>query len=128
MKALLDTHTFLWFVREDTRLSQAAHAFIVDPNADLMLSVASAWEIVIKTSLGRLKLTSGAEAFLSEHLGTNDISPLSIRLEHATAVGRLPPHHRDPFDRMIIAQAISEHIPIITNDPEFKKYTAELIW
>src|SRR5436190_3131870 len=102
MKALLDTHTFLWFVGNDPRLSRTANASIVDPDADLWLSVASAWEIVIKASLGRLRFATDVDTFLRKHLGTNNITPLPIRLDHATAVGRLPAHHRDPFDRVII--------------------------
>src|SRR4051794_19475187 len=128
MRALLDTHTFLWFVHQDPRLSADARALIIDPSTDLLLSVASAWEIVIKVALGRLKLIKHTEVFLKEHLNANDIAPLPIRLEHATAVGSLPAHHRDPFDRMIIAQAVSEHVPIITNDSEFKKYSAQVVW
>lgn len=128
MRALLDTHTFLWFVHQDPRLSAGAHALIIDPNTDLLLSVASAWEIVIKVALGRLKLTKDTDVFLNEHLNANDITPLPIRLEHATAVGSLPAHHRDPFDRMIIAQAISEHLPIVTNNSEFEKYPAQVVW
>jgi len=128
MRVLLDTHAFLWFVRQDPRLSANAHALIMDPDTDLLLSVASAWEMVIKVALGRLKFTKDVDQFLREHLTTNSITPLSIQLQHATTVGNLPAHHRDPFDRMIIAQAISEQIPVITNDPEFKKYSAQLVW
>ncbi|HEV8605275.1 MAG TPA: type II toxin-antitoxin system VapC family toxin [Tepidisphaeraceae bacterium] len=128
MRALLDTHAFLWFVRGDQRLSARAQDVIEDADSELILSTASAWEIIIKAGIGRLKLEIDADLFLREQLATNQIEPLPIQLEHTLAIASLPSHHRDPFDRIIIAQGITERLPIITGDSEFSKYRVPLIW
>src|SRR5437763_12881029 len=128
MRALLDTHAFLWFVRDDKRLSQRARELIEDSDSELLLSAASAWEIIINVGTGKLKLQSEVETFLKEQLALNFIEPLPIRLEHVLAISRLPSHHRDPFDRLIIAQGITEGLPIVSNDAEFTRYRVRLIW
>src|SRR5262249_31699403 len=104
MKLLLDTHTFLWFIDDSPQLSVRAKSLLESDN-DLSLCVASLWEIAIKYSLDKLKLPTTYEIFISQQLTVNDIEILPISLSHLAVVSILPRHHRDPFDRMLIAQA-----------------------
>ncbi len=106
MRALLDTHTFIWFAEGSTQLSETAHRIIEDVENELVLSVASLWEMAIKISLGRLRFDTPFEVWISVHLERLEIGVLAVELAHLAAVATLPMHHRDPFDRMIIAQAI----------------------
>ncbi len=103
MKLLLDTHAFLWFIGGDERLSPTARKLIEDMNNDVYLSVASLWEIAIKISLGRLQLAQDFEAFMAQQLVLNRIDILNITLKQTSQVATLPFHHRDPFDRLLIA-------------------------
>ena len=128
MKLLLDTHTFLWWVTDDARLSQAARALIADGRNELYFSVASGWEIAIKAQLGRLQLPDNAPQFVMAQLSLNAIEILPIQLHHALHVYKLPMHHRDPFDRMLIAQSQLESLPIITLDPQINGYEVQTIW
>lgn len=128
MRCLLDTHTFLWFVGGDTRLSQAARAAIEDPANTGLLSVASAWEMAIKVSLGKLSLTMPVERFIVEHGEGNGIELLGITLAHVGAVETLPFHHRDPFDRLLIAQARVEGLTVIGADTTFDAYGVKRVW
>ena len=128
MRILLDTHALLWFVWDDARLSGTARDRMMDPDAELFFSVASAWEMVIKTTTGKLQLGADVETFLEAALVNNRIATLPIEFRHVITTGALPQHHRDPFDRIIIAQAVSERLSIITGDPEFLKYAVPLIW
>jgi PIN domain nuclease of toxin-antitoxin system len=127
MTLLLDTHAFLWFVAGDRRLSPAARRALEGARAQPLLSVASVWELAIKSSLGRLSLPEPLEAYLARKLGTN-LRLLALDLPHVVAVERLPFHHHDPFDRLLVAQAITERLPIVTRDREFRKYGVEVIW
>jgi PIN domain nuclease of toxin-antitoxin system len=115
---LLDTHTLIWVLSEDPRLTSEARASISDPEAFVAVSAVSAWEIEIKRALGKLD----APHDLVQQVADARFVPLSITLEHATAAGALPPHHRDPFDRMLIAQAQLEGLTIVTRDPRFEPY------
>jgi PIN domain nuclease of toxin-antitoxin system len=128
MQALLDTNAFLWFISGSDRLSNTARDYMADFNNDLLLSTASLWEIAIKTSLGKLELLSPFDQLFPSHLEKNSIDVLSIELDHIFAITNLEFHHRDPFDRLIIAQGITEQIPIITSDATFPKYPIEVIW
>lgn len=126
MKALLDTHAFLWAASDPLKLSRAAREAC--ESADLLLSVASIWEIVIKTQIGRLKLGENPRAFIMRQLAAGQISVLPISANHALRVNELLLSHRDPFDRMLAAQSLEENIPLISRDLLFKVYRVETIW
>jgi PIN domain nuclease of toxin-antitoxin system len=128
MNVLLDTHAFLWWVTDDQRLSLMASAIIADGENELFLSVASAWEIVIKMRLGRLRLPKSPAIYLAEQMAGNAIQPLAITMHHAFCLHDLPDIHKDPFDRIIIAQSSSEDIPILTNDGQIRQYDIRTIW
>jgi PIN domain nuclease of toxin-antitoxin system len=122
MKILLDTHIFLWWITDDSRLSGRAHEIISNSHNELYLSAASGWEIAIKSGLGRIQLPRKPDFFIAEQLSRNAIISMPIEMSHALHVHTLPLHHQDPFDRIIIAQAQLEKVPILTADPQFKKY------
>src|SRR3982751_6460070 len=125
MKVLLDTHTFLWAIHDASKLSSAAHRAIA--SSDRLWSVASIWEAVIKVQLGKLPLPLPAGEYLVERLTANGVTVLPIKLEHVLRVEKLDSRHRDPFDRMLIAQALEEGLPIVTSDPHFSRYPVEVI-
>jgi PIN domain nuclease of toxin-antitoxin system len=127
MRALLDTHTFLWAISDDGRLSLRAKQTFTGPN-DLWLSVASIWEILIKVKAGKLPLPQPSGPYLVKKLGENRIEVLPIMLDHVLRIEKLTVHHRDPFDRILIAQSIEEKLPLITADPVFERYPVDLIW
>ncbi len=128
MQALLDTSAFLWFISGSDRLSNTARNHIADFNNELVISIASLWEIAIKTSIGKLELLSPFEQLIPVQLEKNNIEILPIEMDHLTATISLEFHHRDPFDRLIIAQGITEQIPVITSDSFFNKYPIDVIW
>jgi PIN domain nuclease of toxin-antitoxin system len=128
MKILIDTHCFLWFLDNNPKLSNTALSLIKDINNEVLLSMASIWEIGIKCSTGKLRLTDPFEILIPTELTANKITPLQITIEHISGVVNLPFHHKDPFDRLIISQSIIENIPILSADPEFVKYPITLIW
>ncbi len=128
MRVLLDTSAFLWFISGSDRLSAKARNFIADLNNELVLSIASLWEIAIKTSLGKLELFRPFDQLISVQLDKNDIEILPLELNHLSAVITLEFHHRDPFDRLIIAQGITEGLPVITSDSNFTIYPVNIIW
>ena len=103
MSYLLDTHIFLWWVLNHPNLSRSIRATIADPTHDVYVSAASAWEMIIKSSIGKLTLPSSPEHWIKEQLRLNAFLPLPISIEHALAVASLPPLHKDPFDRLLIA-------------------------
>jgi PIN domain nuclease of toxin-antitoxin system len=127
MKALLDTHTFLWAIAEEGKLSRRAQQIYTGPH-DLRLSVASVWEILIKVQAGKFPLPEPAGPYLVKKLVQNQIELLPITLDHALRIESLPLHHRDPFDRLLIAQSIEEGWPIVTADPWFARYPVDVIW
>ena len=127
MKAILDTHTFLWAIAEEGKLSRRAQQIYTGPN-DLWLSVASVWEILIKVQAGRLPFPEPSGPYLVKELAKNRIEVLPITLDHVLRTESLPRHHRDPFDRLLIAQSIEEKWPIVTADPWFARYTVDVIW
>lgn len=128
MKALLDTQSFLWWVTDDPRLSSRAREIIADGDNELFLSAASGWEMVIKAKLGRLHLPDNPESFVLEQLVINAIESLPVQMSHALRVYTLPEHHRDPFDRMLVAQAQAERMPILTADPQIAEYDVQAVW
>ena len=127
MKLLLDTHSFLWFVNDNPRLSEHLKDLIEDENNDIYLSFASLWEMSIKYNLGKLTFDTSYEEFVDEEIIKSNIKLLDIKLEHFKINATLPLHHKDPFDRLIIAQSIVEEIPVITVDLAFAKYPVNII-
>ena len=128
MNILLDTHTFLWFVQDDTKLSPAARTLIEDSQSRPFLSVASLWEIAIKISLGKLQLTQPYDEFIPQQLALNGIGILSVTIDHTAAVASLPFHHRDPFDRLLAVQSKIEEMPLVSADPAFDAYRIKRVW
>ena len=127
MRALLDTHAFLWGISGDKRMSQDARDLFIGPS-NLSLSTASIWEILIKVQTGKLHVPQPAGPWVLSKLAENHIETLPIALAHLLAFEQLPLHHRDPFDRMLVAQSMEERIPLVTSDPQFEKYAIEKIW
>ena len=127
MRLLLDTHTFLWFVNDNPKLSNRLKDLIEDTSNVSYLSVASLWEMSIKFNLGKLTLDPNYEEFVNREVTTSTIQLLNIKLEHLRINSTLPFHHRDPFDRLIIAQSIAEDIPIVSVDSAFDRYAVTLI-
>ncbi len=121
---LVDTHAMLWWLSDDAALSHAARAAIADPANEPLVSSASVWEIAIKRALGKLT----APDDLPNQVESAGFSWLPITPTHAWQVRELPGHHRDPFDRVLVAQAIAEQLPIITGDPRFNDYGVEVCW
>ena len=128
MRVLLDTHTFLWWITDDSRLSKKAREIINDGHNELYLSAASGWELAIKARLGRLRLPDDLERFVLEQLTLNGIESLPVQMGHTLHVRVLPDHHRDPFDRLLVAQAHLESLPILTRDPYIARYQVKTVW
>jgi PIN domain nuclease of toxin-antitoxin system len=128
MRLLLDTHAFLWWVFDDPKLSPAARDLIADPAAEILFSVVNAWEIVIKARAGRLDLPADAPGFVADQVRRNAFRVLSVELRHALQVHRLPDHHKDPFDRLLVAQAQVEAVPVVSCDPLVATYEVETRW
>ncbi len=128
MKYLIDTHTLLWFLNGDQKLSDKSRHLIESPHNTKFLSIVSLWEIAIKVSLGKLVLDKPFERLFPEQLYFNRIETLDIRVNDLIALNTLPFHHRDPFDRLIIAQALVENIPIISTDTAFDAYGISREW
>ena len=128
MRVLLDTHVLLWWVDDASSLSRRARTTISDPGNECLLSLASCWEMAIKLSLGKLRLSGAIERFIPEQLAANGFHQLAIDFRHVAKVATLPFHHRDPFDRLLAAQAIEERCAIVSADPVFRKYGITRIW
>jgi PIN domain nuclease of toxin-antitoxin system len=124
----LDTHAFLWWITEDRRLSARAREVMTDGGNSLLFSAASGWEIAIKANLGRISLPTPIDRFLSEQLQRNGIGTLPIEMRHALRVHAIPLLHRDPFDRLLVAQAQLEKLRILTSDPQIAQYDVETLW
>jgi PIN domain nuclease of toxin-antitoxin system len=125
---LLDTHVLLWFLKGDPQLSPAARSAIEDASNRKLVSIASCWEIAIKAGLGKLKLGEPAGVLLARELLTNSFDLLPISLAHATAVEALAPHHKDPFDRLLIVQAIAESATLVSADGQLDAYGVSRTW
>ncbi len=128
MIVLLDTHALLWFLNDEPSLSAAAKALIQDPANRKLVSVASCWEIAIKVGLEKLDLGEPATTFLPRELATNGFDLIGIELIHATSVESLPPHHKDPFDRLLVAQSIIEKLPVVSVDAQLGPYGITRLW
>ena len=128
MKLLLDTHALLWFLNNDALLSASGRALIEDPLNQKLVSMATCWEIAIKVGLKKLDLGEPATTFLPRELAANHFDLLGIELRHATFVESLPLHHRDPFDRLLVAQAIIEAIPVVSVDTALDPYGVHRLW
>ncbi len=127
MRILLDTHAFLWFITDDDRLTRVAREEIILIENEVLLSYASLWEIAIKASTGKLDMQQQYEELIRRAMD-EAMTLLPIDLDALALVTTLPFHHRDPFDRLLIAQAIVQNLPIVTRDPAFAGYPVELIW
>lgn len=128
MRALLDAHAFLWWGADEDRLSATAQEVMRNATSELYVSVASIWELAIKHAKGNLALPEAVDAFVDDRLRRNRWQPLVIDGRHMIRAASLPPIHRDPFDRMLVAQAQIEDLPIITIDPAITRYDVETIW
>ena len=128
MKLLLDTHAFLWFALNDRQLSAVACDLIVNPSNDVLISAASYWEIAIKIRLEKYQLPGSFEAWMQHQIRVNEFEILPIKISHAAAIATLPFHHKDPFDRFLIAQASTEEIPIISVDSLLDAYSVVRHW
>lgn len=125
---MVDTHAFMWWINEDARLSKDARGIFSNGKNELLFSAASGWEMAIKVGLGNLEITGELGPYLSAHLAENAIEVLPVSLRHAVAVADLPRHHRDPFDRLLVSQAMVEETPVLSADPLIARYSIEVIW
>ncbi len=125
---LLDTHTMLWFLWDDSRLSGPAKSLIEDANNRNLVSIASCWEIAIKVGLGKLDLGEPSRSFLPRAIARNNFELLPISLDHTTMVEGLATHHRDPFDRLLIVQAMAEGLSLVSADTVFDQYGVSRLW
>ena len=128
MRLLLDTHTWLLMVADPDRLSRRARRLVQRADSELFLSAASAWEIAIKWSIGKLTLPADPVEYVPSRIAQTGVMPLAIKLAHALQVARLPPHHRDPFDRLLIAQALVEELVFVTSDRQLEAYDLRIEW
>lgn len=128
MKLLLDTHTFLWGAAGDERLSRRAARAISDPRNDVLFSVVSAWEIVLKATAGKLNLPESPERYIPSRLEQMAFRPLPLALAHTLRLTDLPDIHRDPFDRLLVAQALVEELALVSGDPILRRYPVKVVW
>ena len=128
MKFIADTNAFIWFITDSPRLSSTAKNLLESAESERLLSIASIWEISIIAGLGRLSFEKPLEEFLPDQIAQNQFALLNISLGHALHVETLPLHHRDPFDRMIIAQSFVENVPILSSDEAFDAYGVQRLW
>lgn len=128
MRLLLDSHSLIWAVDDPSRLSPTATAALQDPANDLLLSAATFWEIAVKVGLGKLMLSSPYRDWMNQAIADLSLAILPVTVEYADAQTMLPWHHRDPFDRLLIAQAVVEAIAIVSADTKFDAYGASRVW
>lgn len=128
MRILLDTHAFLWWISDSPKLSEGAREAIEDGRNEPIFSAVSGWEIAMKAGVGKLLLPDPPEQFVKEQLSQNDLAVLPIHLRHVLGVYRLPDHHQDPFDRLLVSQALLEEIPLLSADPQISQYPVQTIW
>jgi PIN domain nuclease of toxin-antitoxin system len=126
MKILIDTHVLLWALQDENRLSPRVQKLL--PSSDVWISVASLWEIIAKVQIGKLTLPSPVAQYLTTQLRANGVSVLPLSWDHVKRLEELPLHHRDPFDRILIAQSLEESIQLVSADPKLAKYAVQLIW
>jgi PIN domain nuclease of toxin-antitoxin system len=128
MRVLVDTHTFLWALLQDHRLSATAKQVLTSREHELYFSLVSLWEIAIKMKIGKLNTVGSSVTYLRDEMVEYNMELLPIRYEHILQLERLPLHHAEPFDRLLIAQAVAESLPILTHDEKFPLYPVKLIW
>jgi PIN domain nuclease of toxin-antitoxin system len=128
VRLLLDTHAFLWWIADDERLSSRAAALIADGSNEVLVSAASAWEIVVKSALGRVEVPTPVDRFLTAQLKANAFVPLPIQMRHALGLAALPDVHRDPFDRILVAQAVAEDLTLVSRDAMLQRYPVAVEW
>ena len=128
MRVLIDTHIFIWYIQNNEKLPSPMFTLINDGRNEILFSTASIWEMAIKQSTGKLNLGVPYASFIKEQMKLNRIELLPIKLEHLEVVASLPFHHRDPFDRLLIAQAMVEALPIVSADSTFSSYPIQIIW
>jgi PIN domain nuclease of toxin-antitoxin system len=125
---ILDTQAFLWFVSDLSKLGKKARSAINDPDNEIYLSLASTWEMAIKISMGKLRIAEPLEQFIPQQLLVNSLRQLDITFRHVTGVATLPFHHKDPFDRLLVSQALLEGMPVLSADKAFDAYDVERVW
>ena len=128
MRLLLDTHALLWWIDDDKRLPIRVRSLLEEASNEIYVSVVNVWEMAIKGSTGKLNLPQDFSSFIANQLDMNGFNVLSVHLPHVTQVYALPDIHRDPFDRLLIAQAMVEKMPLLTNDSVVKQYGLETLW
>jgi PIN domain nuclease of toxin-antitoxin system len=128
VRVLLDTHVLLWWLEDSPRVTALVRRTIEEPRNEVLWSAASTWELAIKISSAKLRLRAPLDEYLPTKLRELSIRPLPIEDAHAMGVARLPMHHRDPFDRLLIAQALAERVPIVTSDAQFRRYDVNSLW
>ena len=128
MKLLLDTHAFLWFIEGNPKMPPSTRSLIEDPVNQSFVSIASLWEMAIKISLQKLKLGQPFNRLIPQQLARNGFGLMQIGISHVAGLISLPFHHRDPFDRLLIAQAIAERMPVVSRDVVFESYGITRLW
>ena len=128
MRLLLDTHAYLWWVEGAPALGRRARAAVANPDNEVFFSIASCWELAIKLSLGKLRLTQGLDRFVPDQLARNGFVLAGLDFRHVVRVSDLPFHHRDPFDRVLVAQALQDELAIVSADRVFRKYGVTVVW
>lgn len=128
MRYLLDTHAFLWLIKDDDRLSANARTIFSDGSTEIYLSIASIWEMAIKINLGKLEIEGRLGHFINKHAIDNNTRLLNITEQHVLPLESLPCHHRDPFDRLLVCQSKEEQLSILSSDKIFDRYGVERIW
>jgi PIN domain nuclease of toxin-antitoxin system len=126
MNVLLDTHALLWALTDESKLSERVRNLL--PNASTWFSIASLWELLLKAQIGKIPLPKPTGPFVMSKLAFNGVQILPVNADHVLRIETLPMHHRDPFDRMLIAQSLHEKLPIVSSDIVFRRYDVELIW
>ena len=127
MRVLIDTCVFLWMRMAPDRLAPDVQELIVDKTNDVLFSAVSSWEIAFKYAVGRLQLPEPPSVFVAERIASSELTPIAVEHSHALRVAALPMHHRDPFDRLLIAQASEMQVPIVTDDHSFSPYEVDVI-
>ena len=128
MKYLIDTHTFLWIIEDNKNLTDKVRTIYIDNSNEIYLSVASIWEMAVKISLNKLSIRGQLVKFIDRHAIENNIRLLSIQPHHIFSIEKLPFHHRDPFDRLLLSQCLQEKMYLLSKDKEFDKYGINRIW
>jgi PIN domain nuclease of toxin-antitoxin system len=126
MKVLIDTHVFLWGIQDEAKRSGRVRALL--PAAEVWISVASLWEIIVKVQIGKFVMPTPVGDYLAHKLRMNGVSILPLNFDHVRRLEEIPLHHRDPFDRILIAQSLEEKLPLVTADPHFANYPIQIIW